>query len=90
MELVPDSNPLAGPIRWTGSDGVRAYLGGISTQTLTKYIRDGELPAHRVGNRHRFNLDEIDAWLMQRGHARRDRDPSQSRWIDTAPGQAAS
>lgn len=89
MELVPNTNPLAGPIRWTNSQGVRAYLGDISTQTLTRYIRDDGLPAHRVGNRHRFNLDEIDAWVMRRGHARRDRPASESRCIDTTAGEVA-
>ena len=35
----------------------------LTDVTLYKYIKEGKIPGHRVGNRWRFDKEEIDALL---------------------------
>ena len=43
-----------------------ADLLGISRPTVVRLIRDGALPAERVGNRHRLLLDDVLAYRDER------------------------
>lgn len=38
------------------------YL-NVSDETIYKWIREGFIPAHRVGKRWMFDKDEIDCWV---------------------------
>ena len=38
----------------------------LTNVTIYKYLKEGKLPAHRIGNRWRFDKDQIDE-LMKRG-----------------------
>ena len=46
------------------------YL-NVSDETIYKWIRDGFIPAHRVGKRWMFDKDEIDCWVKS-GKAAKD------------------
>jgi excisionase family DNA binding protein len=39
-----------------------AYL-GISTDTLYKYVYDGQVPAFKLGNRWKFKKTILDRWM---------------------------
>lgn len=40
---------------------------GVSTETVLRWVRRGELPAHRLpGGMLRFAEVDLDAWLAQR------------------------
>jgi excisionase family DNA binding protein len=41
------------------------HLGGISRQTLYRYIREG-LPTFRVGKTHKFRIEDIEAFVSQK------------------------
>jgi len=43
-----------------------ADLLGVSRPTVVRLITDGELPAERIGNRHRLLLDDVLAYRDQR------------------------
>jgi len=41
---------------------------GMSTETILRWVRRGELPAIKLpGGAIRFSADEFDAWLKARG-----------------------
>lgn len=44
----------------------------LHEQTIYKMAKEGHLPASRVGNRWRFEKDQINRWLRQRQHAAAD------------------
>lgn len=41
-----------------------AYL-GINPDTLYKYASSGSIPAFKLGNRWRFKLSRVDAWMEE-------------------------
>ena len=42
----------------------------VSKPTLTRWVREGFLPAYRFGRQLRFPQDEFEAWLQARRVAR--------------------
>ena len=49
--------------RWVSLNEAADYI-GVHFRTLRRMIREGQIPAHRVGNRIiRLNLNEVDAAL---------------------------
>ena len=73
-----------GPRTLTASEA--AALIGVSVATIRGWADQGRLPSHRtVGNHRRFELDELRAWLADRGRgAPRGRPPARA-----APGDPA-
>lgn len=52
---------------WMTPEEVRAYLGGISERTLTRYRADG-LPVHYLTPRTpRYHQTEVDEWVRAGG-----------------------
>jgi excisionase family DNA binding protein len=49
------------------TDEVLAYL-KVTPRTIYRLIRNGELPAMRVGRQWRFRRADLDAWLARQGH----------------------
>lgn len=45
-------------------DDLAGYL-QLSTKTIYRMLRRGQLPCYRVGNQWRFRKSTIDAWLEQ-------------------------
>jgi excisionase family DNA binding protein len=49
-----------------------AELVGVSTETVLRWVRRGDLPAFRLpGRAIRFRQDDLDAWLGERATPRR-------------------
>ena len=49
---VPDGDQVARPLR-------------VSSMTVYRLIKSGEMPAVRVGKSYRLREDDIDAWLAK-------------------------
>lgn len=49
-------------------DDLAEYL-QLSTKTIYRMLRRGQLPCYRVGNQWRFRKSIIDAWLEQDSEA---------------------
>ncbi len=45
-----------------------ARLLNVSEQTVSRWVRDRSLPAHRVGEQYRFNRVELQEWAATHGH----------------------
>jgi len=54
--------PIVPPESWLSMDELTAYL-GVKRDTVYKWIRRKEMPAHKVGWLWKFRRSEIDAWL---------------------------
>jgi len=44
----------------------RAYL-KVSSATMSKWLKEGSIPAHRLGRGWRFYENELDEWLRNGG-----------------------
>jgi len=49
--------------KWVHIEDVAEHL-NISLDTARAWLKDGKLPAYKVGKRYKFKLSEIDAWVM--------------------------
>jgi excisionase family DNA binding protein len=38
----------------------------LTEVTIYKYVKEGNIPAHRLGSRWRFDKDKIDEWLRRK------------------------
>ena len=47
--------------KWVHIEDVAEHL-NISLDTARAWLKDGKLPAYKVGKRYKFKLSEIDAW----------------------------
>ena len=43
----------------------------LTNVTIYKYLKEGKLPAHRIGNRWRFDKDRIDELMKSEGEVQR-------------------
>lgn len=48
--------------RWLSVDEIAAYL-GIKRDTLYKWIKRRDMPAHKVGRLWKFRKEEVDEWV---------------------------
>lgn len=46
----------------------------VAEETVHRWIRKKEMPAHRLGRNWRFKLSQIDAWVQSGGAAPSDDD----------------
>lgn len=51
--------------RWVGIKEVARHL-GVNKDSIYRWIRERELPGHRVGRLYRFKLSEIDLWVLNK------------------------
>ena len=54
--------------RWLSVDEIGKYL-GVSSDTVYRWIDKQGMPAHRLGRRWKFKIDELDAWVKAGGAA---------------------
>lgn len=52
--------------RWLSVDEICAHL-GVSRDTVYKWIKQKDMPAHRVGRLWKFKKDEVDSWVRGGG-----------------------
>jgi len=50
--------------RWLSVDEMAEYL-GVSKDTVYNWIKDRNLPAHKVGRLWKFKRGEIDGWVRK-------------------------
>jgi len=50
--------------RWLSVAEICTYL-GIKRDTVYKWIREKEFPAHRVGKLWKFKTSEVDTWVKK-------------------------
>lgn len=63
------------PRAWVGMKELRDHLGGVTANTVTRYIAAG-MPAHQPikGGRYLFDLAQVDEWIDSRCTTRRPGD----------------
>jgi excisionase family DNA binding protein len=44
-------------------DAEAADLLGIHPKTLQRWAREGRVPTHRLGRKHRYRASELDEWI---------------------------
>ena len=49
--------------KWVHIEDVAEHL-NISLDTARVWLKDGKLPAYKVGKRYKFKLSEIDSWVF--------------------------
>jgi len=49
--------------RWLSVDEIASYL-GVKRDTIYKWIKRKNLPAHKVGRLWKFRVHEIDQWVI--------------------------
>ena len=52
--------------RWISMIEICNHL-GISRDTMTKWIKTKNMPAHKIGRLWKFKIDEVDAWVRSGG-----------------------
>ena len=48
--------------QWVGIDHVSSHL-KVNKETIRRWIKSKDFPAHKAGNLLRFKLSEIDRWV---------------------------
>ena len=58
------------PRRFLDADGAARFLGGINIRTVTRWAREGYLPAYPIGEGKRrlwrFLESDLEAWMLAR------------------------
>ena len=50
------------PEPWVSLDTVAQHM-GVSKDTVHRWIRSREMPAHQIGRLWKFKLSEVDEWV---------------------------
>ena len=50
--------------KWFNIEDIAEYL-SITQDTARTGVRDGKLPAYKVGKRYKFKLSEVDEWVRE-------------------------
>lgn len=55
------------PEPWVSLEEIAAHL-GVSKDTIHRWIRSREMPAHKVGRFWKFKISEVDEWVRRGGN----------------------
>ena len=53
---------MYGPERWYSLEEIAEHL-GVSKDTVHRWIRNREMPAHKVGRLWKFDVVEVNDWV---------------------------
>jgi len=53
---------MPGPDRWYSLEEIAEHL-GVSQDTIHRWIRTKEMPAHKVGRLWKFDVEEVNDWV---------------------------
>ena len=53
---------MSGPERWYSLEEIAEHL-GVSQDTIHRWIRTQQMPAHKVGRLWKFDVDEVNDWV---------------------------
>jgi excisionase family DNA binding protein len=59
--------------RWLSVDEIADHL-GLKPDTIYKWVRNKDMPAHKVGRLLKFQKKEVDQWVKEGKAASGDRD----------------
>lgn len=48
--------------KWVNLEDIAEYL-SVTEDTARTWVREGKLPAYKVGRRYKFKLSEVDEWV---------------------------
>jgi len=48
--------------KWVNLEDIADYL-SVTEDTARTWVREGKLPAFKVGRRYKFKLSEVDEWV---------------------------
>ena len=48
--------------KWVNLEDIADYL-SVTEDTARTWVREGKLPAFKVGRRYKFKLSELDEWV---------------------------
>lgn len=51
------------PEKWSSIEDIAQHL-KIHKDTVRSWIRQGEIPVHKVGRQYRFRISEVDEWVI--------------------------
>ena len=54
--------------KWVNLEDIAEYL-SVTEDTARTWVREGKLPAYKVGRRYKFKLSEVDDWVRSGGAA---------------------
>jgi excisionase family DNA binding protein len=69
-EGIARTSHYTGPIKVMTVGELSAYL-RVHRATIYRLLRRHEIPAFRMGSEWRFNIEEIDHWILQQRNPRR-------------------
>ena len=55
---------MADIIKWYTLDDISKHL-DVSRDTITKLIKEQNFPAHKVGAKYKYDIQEVDAWVKE-------------------------
>lgn len=53
---------MSRPERWYSLEEIAEHL-GVSQDTIHRWIRTKQMPAHKVGRLWKFDVDEVNDWV---------------------------
>jgi len=53
---------MSEPERWHSLEEIAEYL-GVSQDTIHRWIRTKNMPAHKVGRLWKFDVSEVNVWV---------------------------
>lgn len=53
---------MSGPERWYSLEEIAEHL-GVSQDTIHRWIRTKEMPAHKVGRLWKFDVADVNDWV---------------------------
>ena len=53
---------MSGPERWYSLEEIAEHL-GVSQDTIHRWIRTKQMPAHKVGRLWKFDVHEVNDWV---------------------------
>lgn len=53
---------MSGPERWYSLEEIAEHL-GVSQDTIHRWIRTKNMPAHKVGRLWKFDVSEVNDWV---------------------------
>jgi len=48
--------------KWSSMDTITDYL-DVSRETILQWIKNRDMPAHKVGRQWKFKISEVDEWI---------------------------
>jgi excisionase family DNA binding protein len=57
--------------KWTGLAEIADYI-GVSKDTIRNWIKNSNMPAHKVGRLWKFKKSEVDQWIATKNNNARN------------------